>query len=174
LNLKILLLAGWSFGGVVAFEVARQLLDIGRPVKGLLLIDAPYPRNHKPLPNSVIDVIVPQSKSSSRQEITRQFRHCAALLADYDCPPTSRLPNTKVVALKSAQVLDTRSLYGVSYPWLSSQSARDAAIRQWEELLEQEITVLDIQGDHFQAFDPENVRIILTLCPFLKLTFHTD
>lgn len=34
-------LAGWSFGGVLAFEAARQLLAAGEKVETLLLIDSP-------------------------------------------------------------------------------------------------------------------------------------
>jgi amino acid adenylation domain-containing protein len=34
------LLAGWSFGGVLAYEIARQLIDAGRTVEFLGLLDA--------------------------------------------------------------------------------------------------------------------------------------
>lgn len=37
------LLGGWCFGGVVAFEVARQLRDAGETVQGLALIDTRAP-----------------------------------------------------------------------------------------------------------------------------------
>lgn len=40
------LLGGWSFGGAVAFEMARQWRAEGRDVPGLLLIDAPAPLGH--------------------------------------------------------------------------------------------------------------------------------
>ncbi|EXJ13523.1 alpha/beta fold hydrolase [Imhoffiella purpurea] len=35
-----LILAGWSFGGLVAYEVARQRLERGREVRALVLLDA--------------------------------------------------------------------------------------------------------------------------------------
>jgi thioesterase domain-containing protein len=37
------LLGGWCFGGVIAFEVARQLRDSGEVVDGLALIDTRAP-----------------------------------------------------------------------------------------------------------------------------------
>ncbi|MFF7188478.1 amino acid adenylation domain-containing protein [Streptomyces sp. NPDC008222] len=37
------LLAGWSFGGVVAYEMAVQLERAGRPVEALILLDSPVP-----------------------------------------------------------------------------------------------------------------------------------
>lgn len=36
-------IAGWSFGGVVAYEIAQQLSSIGDSVKGLILIDSVNP-----------------------------------------------------------------------------------------------------------------------------------
>ncbi|MFJ7905259.1 amino acid adenylation domain-containing protein [Streptomyces sp. NPDC096198] len=37
------LLAGWSFGGVVAYEMAVRLERAGRPVEALILLDSPVP-----------------------------------------------------------------------------------------------------------------------------------
>ncbi|MFF4961816.1 amino acid adenylation domain-containing protein [Streptomyces sp. NPDC001222] len=37
------LLAGWSFGGVVAYEMAVRLERVGRPVEALILLDSPVP-----------------------------------------------------------------------------------------------------------------------------------
>lgn len=39
-------LAGWSMGGVIAVEMARQLLASGAQVNRLLLLDAPAPLDH--------------------------------------------------------------------------------------------------------------------------------
>jgi thioesterase domain-containing protein/acyl carrier protein len=36
-------LGGWSFGGIVAFEMARQLIDTGREVALLAILDTPAP-----------------------------------------------------------------------------------------------------------------------------------
>src|SRR6266481_8723975 len=49
--------AGWSFGGIIAFEVARYLLKLDVPVKGVVLIDSPSPLNHVPLSDALIDSI---------------------------------------------------------------------------------------------------------------------
>ena len=39
-------LAGWSMGGVIAVEMARQLIESGERVERLLLLDAPAPLDH--------------------------------------------------------------------------------------------------------------------------------
>jgi thioesterase domain-containing protein len=46
------LLGGWSAGGVLAYEMSRQLVQEGERVNKLILIDSPYPINLEPLPAS--------------------------------------------------------------------------------------------------------------------------
>jgi thioesterase domain-containing protein len=52
------LLGGWSFGGVVALELARTLADAGRPIARVLMIDSWRPRKHRmegrSLPHKVV------------------------------------------------------------------------------------------------------------------------
>lgn len=57
INIRFLFV-GWSFGGIVAFEAARQLLAQGREVRGVLLIDSPSPIDHVPLSDSLIQGIL--------------------------------------------------------------------------------------------------------------------
>jgi iterative type I PKS product template protein len=47
------LLAGWSAGGVIAFEAANQLTKAGEAVEKLILIDSPCPDIIEPLPASL-------------------------------------------------------------------------------------------------------------------------
>jgi len=47
------LLAGWSAGGVIAFEVANQLVKANDQVEQLILIDSPCPDIIEPLPSSL-------------------------------------------------------------------------------------------------------------------------
>lgn len=47
-------LGGWSAGGVIAYQVAYKLLEIGEKTKRLFLIDSPCPINLEPLPSSLL------------------------------------------------------------------------------------------------------------------------
>jgi len=47
------LLAGWSAGGVIAFEAVNQLTKAGDAVERLILIDSPCPDIIEPLPSSL-------------------------------------------------------------------------------------------------------------------------
>lgn len=161
LMLMILLLIGYSFGGVVAFELARQLLHEGKWVKGVILIDSPCPIDHEPLPNAIIAHITKSGSTNDsgragRQRVSAQFQANAALLGRYKITPTS-LGYPKVIMLRSRETLDCERLCGVRYPWISDQQARSKALVAWEGLVGQSIQVLDIPGNHFEAFATQNV-----------------
>ncbi|KAF7557675.1 hypothetical protein G7046_g5967 [Stylonectria norvegica] len=161
-----LILGGWSFGGVVAFEVAQQLAAHGLNVKGLVLIDSPSPVNHEPLPSAVISGI---TKPSSKYEhlawgssvvIEEEFRSNASLLGAYkpESFPNATGRKLTTVLLRSQDVLDTEALYGVRYDWLSRREARDASVVAWEELVGDRVEVFPIQGNHFEPFLNNNIR----------------
>ncbi|KAK4122476.1 ketoacyl-synt-domain-containing protein [Parathielavia appendiculata] len=46
-------LAGWSAGGIIAYEIANQLIKAGEEVENLILIDAPSPITIEPLPEGL-------------------------------------------------------------------------------------------------------------------------
>ncbi|TDZ38177.1 Orsellinic acid synthase ArmB [Colletotrichum spinosum] len=161
-----LMVGGWSFGGVVAFEAARQLLSKGFEVKGLVLIDSPSPVNHRPLPKEIITSITRSSRSDGQPRegkhnaaLEEEFQRNASLLQRYGADPSAmaRMPGLKTVMLRSQDVMDTESLVGLRYDWLSSQNDRDASIAAWESLVCGHIKVLPIPGNHFEAFSPANI-----------------
>ncbi|KAF9025646.1 ketoacyl-synt-domain-containing protein [Hymenopellis radicata] len=146
------LLGGWSFGGVVAYETALQLVKFGINVKGVLLIDAPNPENHVPLSVDLIAAATGEIKSEVGRLVKTQFRMNSAMLKDYDpyttggrCPPLAYLRST-----------DPFNPPGVNdIPlWLSDRSERRTG---WEGIAGCEVRVVDIPGNHFQAFHPCNI-----------------
>lgn len=159
-----IILGGWSFGGVVAFEAARQLMAKGFEVKGLVLIDSPNPINHEPLPKEVIASIAKSNNQSGvadgRTAMEEEFQYNASLLGQYQAVPLSspNAPKLKTVMLRSRDVMDTESLCGVSYEWLSDQDARSDAITAWEGLVGGHVKVLSIPGNHFEPFTRNNIR----------------
>ena len=148
----------------MAFELARQLLEKGKPVKGVVLIDSPYPINHEPLPNAIISHITKSgstndSGSAGRQRVSAQFEANAAMLGKYK-PSATRVNFPKTIMLRSRGTLDCERLCGVRYPWISDQNTRSEAILAWEKLVGQKIAVLEIPGNHFETFAPQNVSLL--------------
>lgn len=162
---------GWSFGGVVAFEVARMLIVNGTPVHGLVFIDSPYPQMGVHLPEAIISAVVGAKVHNPRHaELVRlQMRYASKALLEYD--PRSSLASH--VAPPKAVMLRSQDGYGYNIDTADSETAtarfltdrRDPAtsVAGWEELLGSSVPVLDIPGNHFQPFEPENVRIPIML-----------
>ena len=151
---------------MVAFEAAHILRGLNFNVKGVVLIDSPYPKNHEPLPEKIIRYVLSHSSSGNgvknrgdsigkSSPLLLEFKANAALLGAYSPPQPCH--GIKTVILRSRDTFDTSALCGVKYDWLTSQSARTKAIKGWESLIGEGVDVLDIPGHHFQAFDEQNV-----------------
>ncbi|KAK3695799.1 beta-ketoacyl synthase [Podospora appendiculata] len=161
-----LILGGWSFGGILAFETAHQLLQAGFTIRGLILIDAPSPVNHSPLPEKIIASILPTTTttttttSSTSHNLRQEFLSNAALLGTYT-PKAYPARGLRTVVLRSREVFDVERVCGpgARYAWLSDRGARDGAVREWEGLVGGKVWtwVREIPGNHFQAFDGGNI-----------------
>ncbi|KAG6907234.1 Type I Iterative PKS [Tephrocybe rancida] len=156
------LIGGWSFGGVAAYEVSRQLELMGRSTKGILLIDAPSPIAHVPLSDAVIDSALNlDGRSSSSSEVGKlakaQFSMNSRLLGDYkpepflrDCPP--------LLMLRSKEGFSPN---GVQVPaWLSNRARPETSTAGWETLSRSRMEILDIPGHHFEPFFRSNIETV--------------
>lgn len=161
--------SGWSFGGVVAFEVARMLVASGTQVDGLVLIDSPHPQSGVQLPEAVISAVVGAKVSNPRHaELVRmQMRYASKALSAYDprSSPVSHVVPPKAVMLRSQDGYGCDADVADSATAMFLADRRDPAtsVAGWEELLGSPVPVLDIPGNHFQPFEPENVRITIML-----------
>ncbi|KAI1324240.1 hypothetical protein F5Y16DRAFT_412155 [Xylariaceae sp. FL0255] len=160
-------LGGWSFGGVLAFEVARQLQILGRKIAGLILIDSPLPVDHKGLPQEVISYVISKATSKgpvtdaakqARERLGKRFEYHAGLLESYRAKPQDG--KISCVVLKCARSLDTETLCNVSYPWLSDDGVRARQAEQWGQLVGRKVPVLDLECNHFEVFDVEHVASV--------------
>jgi thioesterase domain-containing protein len=178
-----LILGGWSFGGVVAFEAARTLLARGdRPVAGVVLIDAPPPLRHVPLSDGIIRAVTTSTESSSssstnatatamRKLIHRSFSRCASLLGAFSAAlsgtttPKDSRPIPRVILLRAKEGWVSPPGYPSSTgeyenAWLQDRGDPGLATRGWDEVTGQAagtVRYIDIPGDHFTVFDKANV-----------------
>ena len=159
---------GWSFGGVVAYELARHLLARGSRVKGLVLIDAPAPQRGVFLPDALIGRVVDQTGVPHRMgdQLKTQMKRASQALVDYE-------PSHSSMAVRNLSAVYLRSREGMDINAFGEMDPRSCAfltkkgdkwtIPQWEAALGEKVEVLDIPGDHFSAFDEQNVRPSLVL-----------
>ncbi|KAF7327230.1 hypothetical protein MKEN_00300100 [Mycena kentingensis (nom. inval.)] len=155
-----LLLGGWSFGGVAAYEIALQLTARGVHVKGIILIDAPSPVNHVPLPESVIDRVLQLDASRSVELaalVRRQFSLNAQMLGQYVPHATASLCPALVLLRSSEGVHFDDGATDQVPQWLSERSDPQASVAAWQSLAHCSIKVLDIPGNHFEPFHSANV-----------------
>ncbi|KXT12258.1 hypothetical protein AC579_2039 [Pseudocercospora musae] len=168
-----IILGGWSFGGIIAFETACCLAsqsDVS--VRGVILIDAPPPFGHQPIAKKTIEAAMAFTQKQNtrpRPKAVKDFEDAvalltirnnlrrAALLGQY--APTWRRPMPKVILLRSSEGLHIPGATNLPQnKWLHDRSDPSVSIAAWQELLGEKIDVIDIPGDHFHPFEPENVK----------------
>ncbi|EIN06889.1 ketoacyl-synt-domain-containing protein [Punctularia strigosozonata HHB-11173 SS5] len=156
------LIGGWSFGGVVAFEVARQLMAIGVSIQAVIAIDSPHPAETVPMSDELIDhVLRPISrKSHVADSILRLMLQSTRALVEYDpyASSASRFV-PRVILLRSAQDFDYGSYEGAQYAFLSNRANPRHIVQDWESFLGMPITSIDIPGHHFEPFEPNMVCV---------------
>ena len=161
-DLNFMRYTGWSFGGVVAFEVATQLLTRTFPVKGVILLDSPSPYNHVPLSSCLIDRVLDAAgniEPKFRNFCKIQFSRNATLLSEYK--PSRGHHNLHVSFLKSNEPYELPDSHeDIEVPrWLSDRSDISFIVEGWQSILDAPINILDIPGHHFQAFEAKNVSL---------------
>ncbi|KAI5360200.1 putative thioesterase, Acyl transferase domain superfamily, phosphopantetheine binding ACP [Septoria linicola] len=166
-----IILAGWSFGGIIAFEAARRILSLGGiQVLGVVLIDPPPPMNHQPIAQETIEVAMAATLKASRprsREVAdfeaaiaaltiRNNLRRAALLGKYR--PSIEVPMPRITLLRSVEGLDLGVKDLPENEWLHDRSDKSVCTGTWEDLMRHPIDVLDIPGDHFTPFEADNIE----------------
>ncbi|MEZ0112509.1 amino acid adenylation domain-containing protein [Catenulispora sp. EB89] len=167
-------LAGWSMGGLVAYEIARRLEGLGKDVARLVLLDAPF---------------APPKRAESESLLTSRFAADAAqaLGWDADCPDDDHLDwlarrvagggsaadlaavrgqierrfevykaNTAMVAgFRPAAALRTRTLL------ISALRSPNAAVQaDWTRLLGRNSVLRPVDTDHYSFLRSPRVEEI--------------
>ncbi|KAG2147424.1 polyketide synthase [Suillus bovinus] len=154
-----IIIGGWSFGGVVAFEAAKRLLQNGIRVRGIVLIDAPCPGKHVPLSSSVIDHVTNSHSQGidpgTVSLIAEQFKESTRLLSFYKPSLEGKL-EIPIVLLRSSEGYAPP---GLNVPdWLQHRGSDNAVVGEWEALARSPVKTWSIPGDHFAPFTPENIE----------------
>ncbi|QGA19295.1 hypothetical protein EYB26_006984 [Talaromyces marneffei] len=121
------LLAGWSAGGVLAYEMTRQLIQRGEKVENLILIDSPYPIKLEALP-----------------PVFHQFCNEIGLLGDGKSkPPSWLLPHFRATVRELtaySEILESTEIDTSDMPPTTLIWARDGVVKNpgdpkptWEE-----------------------------------------
>ncbi|KAI0108849.1 putative polyketide synthase [Nemania sp. FL0031] len=176
------LLGGWSFGGVVAFEVARRLKKLGHAVIGAVLIDAPPPINHQPLSSRLIDAVVEQDRQPSTETgkaiqalVRRSFTACASLLRGFSPYAIDELPAPNLYFLRSREGWKyPNDCHAITDVWIQDRSNPRMSVEGWEQMSQSRVLWEDIPGDHFRVFDRANVDTVTNAIKRVSFELETS
>jgi enterobactin synthetase component F len=146
-------LVGWSFGGLVAFEMARQLALAGRPVRRLIMLDTHLPH--------------PQMKAENEAALQEHFRELSAFSqADHQVPedglPVANERDFEVFKAHYAAFLSyvPGQLIGDAHLFRAerqSDAVNHGQLSIWSELVSGHVHVHDIAGSHYTILRPPDV-----------------
>ena len=161
-------IGGWSAGGVLAYELTRQLLQSGERVRKLVLIDSPFPIGLEALPSSFHQFCaeIGLLQSDGREMPSWLLPHFAAsvreltaysqLLGDVDLD-VSGMPQTTTIWARDGIVgkdgprpdWDERISVPNSMKWLS-ENRSDLGTNGWEKLVGVgNVRCVNTRGNHF-------------------------
>ncbi|KAK2611577.1 hypothetical protein N8I77_004910 [Diaporthe amygdali] len=181
-----IILGGYSFGGVVAFEMARLLSERGDClVRGVVLIDSPPPLDHLPLARETIQAAMAAKHvhtAKTRPPEAARFHEAvsalavrnnlrrAALLGQYRPRREGVMP--RVVLLRSTEGFKAPGHALPDNKWLHDRTDVKTSSGAWEELVGAKVKVIDIPGDHFTPFEPGHIdgtsQAIYEACEMLE------
>lgn len=181
-----IILGGYSFGGVVAFEMARRLSERGEClVRGVVLIDSPPPFDHVPLARETVQAAMAAKHvhtAKNRPPEAARFNEAvgtlavrnnlrrAALLGQYRPKREGAMP--RVVLLRSTEGFRAPGYALPENKWLHDRTEVKTSSRAWEDLVRAKIKVIDIPGNHFTPFEPDHIvgtsRTLYEACEMLE------
>ena len=163
--------AGWSFGGVIAFEIAQILVVRGLKVQGVALIDSPFPS----APPLLSDILIERPLRDQEHAlgslmtalVVRQFKQSTALLNGY--VPSAQDAEVPLAFLRCTAGFCPDEVEDVP-AWFRERddAGRDRGwiVEPWQALVGGTIPVWDVPGHHFEPFSPVHVsrRVICRVC----------
>ena len=123
----------------------------GVDVKGVVLVDAPCPTDHVPLPASLLDHIVTErnpswSETEAMGCVKEQLRKSSGLLQRYLFPSEGPHPRVAFLSREGMKV-ESESLWGEVPVWLADRNEPETAAGRWETLLKGKLKRWDISGN---------------------------
>jgi len=155
---------GWSAGGVISFEVSRQLIDAGDVVDTLIFIDTPCPLIIEPLPGTLHRFfgsigLLGEGDGALEKLPPWLLPHFAAsvhALSTYDAQSieSSKCPKVFAMWCEDGVCKEPEDPRPDPYPYGHAQwlleNRTDFGANLWEEFLEEEkIVTRHMSGNHF-------------------------
>ncbi|RKU45682.1 Type I Iterative Polyketide synthase (PKS) [Coniochaeta pulveracea] len=164
-------LAGWSAGGVIAFEIINQLVKAGDAVDHLIIIDAPCPITIEALPKGLhawfasIGLLGDGDSSKIPPWLLPHFAASVSALSNYTAEPIPREKCPKVLAIWCEDGVchlptDPRpEPYPKGHALFLLDNRTDFGPNRWDEYLDvQKMTMRHMPGNHFSMMHGDLAR----------------
>ncbi|KAL8327543.1 hypothetical protein RB597_003732 [Gaeumannomyces tritici] len=155
-------LAGWSAGGVIAYEIVNQLTKVGESVSNLIIIDAPCPITIEPLPRSLhawfaeIGLLGDGDETKIPDWLLPHFAASVTALSNYTAEPIPKDKCPKVMAIWCEDGVchlptDPRpDPYPTGHALFLLDNRVDFGPNRWDEYLDVgKMTMRHMPGNHF-------------------------
>jgi hypothetical protein len=129
-------------------------------VKGVILIDSPSPFIRTELNAAIIDYVLSNTKAVDpelRDLCKSQFSMSSKLLSEYKPSLSANGLVIPVVFLRSMDGFHPQNLVDDVPPWITNRIDASSIVSGWDSLSSSSVRIIDIPGNHFQPFEPENV-----------------
>ena len=163
-------LGGWSAGGILAYQVAYELLQKGEKTERLFLIDSPCPIKLEPLPSSLLHFIdsmglLGTQRSPPAWLIPHFEASIVNLTAFAPCPmDPMEAPKTLIIWARDGLCKDPKNQNFVRTPGEAKSvkflldDRHDLGANGWDKLIgEENIITIPVQGNHFTMMREPNV-----------------
>ena len=168
-------LGGWSAGGVLAYQVAYKLLELGEKTERLFLIDSPCPIDLEPLPSSLLHFInslgILGTRGTSPDWLIPHFQATMKNLASFTPRSMNSVdaPKTLLILARDGLSKDAKdqkfprsSGEAKSVKWLLD-SRGGIRTYGWEKLIgDENIIVMNVPGNHFSVIREPDVSVYLS------------
>lgn len=180
-------LAGWSAGGVIAYEIVVQLTKAGERVSNLIIIDAPCPVTIEPLPQGLhawfasIGLLGDGDEKKVPEWLLPHFAASVTALSNYTAEPIpkDKCPNVTAIWCEDGVChlpTDPRpEPYPSGHALFLLDNRTDFGPNRWDEYLDvSKMRMRHMPGNHFSMMHGDFVSFPLRFihCPDKLLTFH--
>jgi len=171
-------LAGWSAGGVIAYEIVNQLTKVNDVVSHLVIIDAPCPVIIEPLPSSLCAWLASirqrgdDTSTTSKKTppwLLQHFDASIKALSSYTAQPIPSEKCPKVMCIWCEDGIckapeDPRpDPYPTGYALFLLDNRHDFGANRWDEYLNAEkIMIRHMPGNHFSMMHGDLVSSSLS------------
>lgn len=171
--------AGWSAGGVIAYEIVNQLVKAGETVENLLIIDAPCPVTIEPLPQGLhawfasIGLLGDGDDKKIPAWLLPHFAASVSALSNYDAEPIpkDKCPNVLAIWCEDGVCklpTDPRpEPYPKGHALFLLDNRTDFGPNRWDEYLDaSKMKFRHMPGNHFSMMHDD----LVSSCFFFSLT----